>query len=132
KSAVEKENYLVTFDANYGRVVSGKTSQIVKAGESAVAPVVERNGYRLVGWSCDFSCINQDTNVVAVWEKIEASSGEENNDNSGFEGSEGTSDSSNISSSLVSGCRANIHNNLFGVFVLAVIFLIKRIKKSAA
>jgi hypothetical protein len=137
KSAVEKESYLVTFDANYGRVVSGKTSQIVKVGEAAVAPVVERNGYQFVGWSCDFSCINQDTSVVAIWERIEDSSSEEQNDSSIFESSlEGGNDNSNTTSSLVSGsassgCSADIQNNIFWLFALAVIVLTKKIKKSA-
>ena len=135
KAAAEKENYLVTFDANYGRVVSGKTSQIVKAGESAVAPVVERNGYQFVGWSCDFSCINQDTNVVAIWEKIEDSSSDEENDSSVFEDldkeSNITSNNNGSSESANSGCSAGLEGSLFALCLLSLAFLIKIIKKSA-
>lgn len=135
KAAAEKESYLVTFDANYGRVVSGKTSQIVKAGESAVAPVVERNGYQFVGWSCDFSCINQDTNVVAIWEKIEDSSSAEENDSSVFEDldkeSNITSNNNGSSANTNSGCSAGLEGSLFGLCLLSLAFLTKIIKKSA-
>lgn len=68
---VERESFLVTFDSNYGTVVSGKTSQTVNKGQSAVAPEVEREGYEFVGWDVDFSCITQDLSVTAIWRKKE-------------------------------------------------------------
>ena len=137
RAASEKENYLVTFDANYGRVVSGKTSQIIKAGESAEAPIVERTGYRFVGWSCDFSCINQDTSVVAIWEKIEDLSSEESVDSSINQDSEEKNNGDNSNSSAVGGnmasggCTANFQSNVFLLLVLSLMCLTKIIKKSA-
>lgn len=136
-AALKKENYLVTFDANYGRVVSGKTSQIIKAGESAEAPIVERTGYRFVGWSCDFSCINQDTSVVAIWEKIEDLSSEESVDSSINQDSEEKNNDDNSNSSAVGGnmssggCAANFQSNVFLLLVLSLMCLTKIIKKSA-
>lgn len=126
KSASEQDSFLVTFDANYGRVVSGSTSQIVKKGQSAVAPTVERNGYRFVGWSCDFSNVTQNLSVVALWEKIEESSGEEDSgsfSDSIFENSQNSEQSPGVSSS--SGCASSVHSSFLPMLALIVILILK-------
>lgn len=43
----------------------------VKAGESATAPLIApRQGYKFKGWDKDFSEINEDEKVYAVWERL--------------------------------------------------------------
>lgn len=69
---VERDSFLVVFDGNYGTLVEGSTSQIIKKGESAVAPTFTRKGYVFVGWDVDFSVVTQDLNVMAIWRKEEA------------------------------------------------------------
>lgn len=60
--------YTVTFDANGGIVKSGNAVQIVEYGKSAVAPVVEREGYTFKGWDKVFNNITNDLTVIALWE----------------------------------------------------------------
>ena len=118
-NAQNREKFLVTFDGNYGELVSGESSQIVKRGESAIAPVFERAGYIFVGWDKDFSCITQDTAVTAIWQKSEivnpseSSSEEEQNS----ETDEVTSKSCNMSLSVGSPA----------IFALAIFVILKKI-----
>ena len=148
KSAANQDYYLVTFDANHGSVVSGNTSQVIKAGSGAVAPVVERKGYKFVGWSCDFSNVTQNLEVVAVWEKVEIAlpddgeNGEIDSSNNGE-----SSDLQNSSSSISSleqgssesvsttkkdgdGCSLSVQTGTVLLLALALIILLK-IRKSA-
>lgn len=96
----KRDKFLVTFDANYGKVISGSTSQTVNKGESAIAPNVERQGYEFVGWDVDFSCVTEDLAVTAVWKKIEAED----------------SSIGNISSDggdVTQGCDATLNSNFY-------------------
>ncbi len=47
-------------------------SQIVKAGESAIAPEApQREGYEFLGWDKEFSNITEDTTVTATYKKVQ-------------------------------------------------------------
>ena len=135
-NSMVQDSYLVTFDANYGRVVSGNSSQVVKRGETAVAPVVERNGYRFIGWSCDFSNVTENLSVVALWEKIEETSSDEEVDDSSFNKEDESE--SGIASSLqsppagvnVTGCNASIQSDYLVLLSFAVIFILIKWSKS--
>lgn len=61
--------YTVSFDLNGGKLVSGETEQIVKAGEAAEAPEAE-NGCLRLSWDRAFDNISSDTVVTAVWDKV--------------------------------------------------------------
>ena len=58
--------YTVTFNPNGGNLVSGEVTQTVPAGGNASAPTLE-NGKKTLSWDGDFTNINADTVVTAVW-----------------------------------------------------------------
>ena len=62
--------YTVTF-LNDGEICK---SQNVRYGESASAPVITRDGYRL-SWDCSFTNVTGNLLVNAVWTKLEDSNG---------------------------------------------------------
>ena len=62
--------YEVRFELNGGIYVSGQLLQHVEAGSAAEAPVVEREGYRLSGWSESFEAVNDNLVVLPLWEKL--------------------------------------------------------------
>ncbi len=68
-------SYNVIFDLNGGTLISGETAQTVRSGQAAVAPVAE-NGNRILSWDTDFSNVQSDMVVTAVWTKQEMSSAE--------------------------------------------------------
>lgn len=129
-----QDSYLVTFDANHGRIVSGKSSQVVKRGESAIAPTVERNGYRFIGWSCDFSNVTQNLSVVALWEKIEeeSSSADEVIDSSFSEDEDSeavSSSQSSPSNANGTGCASIVYSNCLPLLALIAILIIMQWRK---
>lgn len=65
-----QKEYTVRFDAGKGEIISGKISQTVVAGESAQAPEVERDGYALSGWDTDFSNVQSNLEVCALWVRL--------------------------------------------------------------
>lgn len=68
-SGCTRRTYTVTFDPNGGEVLSGRRVQKVAPGESAEAPTVYRRGLP-VKWDRDFSAVNENMTVTAVWEDI--------------------------------------------------------------
>jgi len=63
--------YTVTFDTNGGmRTGGGELRQKVESGGSAVAPIVEKTGYRFVSWNDVTTPITSDKTLSAIWEKI--------------------------------------------------------------
>jgi hypothetical protein len=73
KAVWEPETFEVEFDLNGGTLVSGSLTQEVAEGDSAVAPQAE-NGFNSLTWDTDFSSIDSDTKVTAIWEKVELTS----------------------------------------------------------
>jgi len=69
-SAIWEKVHTVVFNPAGGTVVSGETEQIVSNGGSAVAPVLEREGYVFDGWDGDFQEITSATTVTARWLKL--------------------------------------------------------------
>ena len=67
------KTYTVVFDLNGGELVSGETTQSVKEGESAVAPVAQLEGSEL-SWDQDFSKVTQDMTITAQWTRLEMNS----------------------------------------------------------
>ena len=67
------KTYTVVFDLNGGELVSGETTQSVKEGESATAPVAQLEGSQL-SWDQDFSNVTQDMTVTAQWTRLEMNS----------------------------------------------------------
>lgn len=60
------KNYKVTFNANGGTLISGEIEQIIKAGLSATAPVLEKEGHTL-SWDVSFDNVNEELIINAVW-----------------------------------------------------------------
>lgn len=64
-------NYIATIRTYAVRFFNGNTqvgnTQYVAYGMSATPPVVEKEGYRLDGWSADYTNITGDTDCYAVW-----------------------------------------------------------------
>lgn len=69
-TACGQKEYTVRFDAGKGEIVSGKISQTVRAGESAKAPEVEREGYVLSGWDTDYTDVQENLEVSALWARL--------------------------------------------------------------
>ena len=67
-NAIWTTRYTVIFNPNGGRVVSGSLSQQVNEGESAEAPVIEKDGAEYV-WDADFSDVHGDLSINAVWKE---------------------------------------------------------------
>ena len=63
------ETFVVTFNGNGGRLVSGKETQVVIKGESAVAPTYKKEGYKLTRFDVDFSNVTSDITATAQWEE---------------------------------------------------------------
>ncbi|MBR4544633.1 MAG: trypsin-like peptidase domain-containing protein [Oscillibacter sp.] len=61
--------YEVRYDPNGGTKVSGELLQQVKHGQSATPPIVEREGYYLVGWDHEASNVTGNMVIAAEWEK---------------------------------------------------------------
>ena len=66
-------SYNVIFDLNGGTLISGETAQTVRSGQSAVPPVAE-NGNRILSWDTDYTNVQGDMIVTAVWTKQEMNS----------------------------------------------------------
>lgn len=66
KEILESDTFLVSFDLDGGEMTEGELSQVVKYGESAVAPVAVKTGHSL-SWDKDFSNIKEVLSVKAVW-----------------------------------------------------------------
>lgn len=110
-----RTKFLVTFDVNYGTVISGSTSQTVNKNQSAVAPEVERKGYEFIGWDIDFSCVTEDLSVTALWKKEEVKNSVDD-------------DISNNVGNVAHGCSSAIDNG-FCLATLVFIGLFMIIKK---
>ncbi|MCR5090520.1 MAG: trypsin-like peptidase domain-containing protein [Oscillospiraceae bacterium] len=59
--------YEVHFEMNGGTLVSGSVFQLVSEGETAEAPVIERDGYLFDGWTESFDNVTQNMVPVAMW-----------------------------------------------------------------
>lgn len=69
-----KALHKVTFDLNGGATYdTNLLSQLVKDGEAAVLPVVQRKRYNFVKWDKDVSNVKRNTTVKAVWERAKLS-----------------------------------------------------------
>ncbi len=62
--------YIVTFDTNGGTASGAELVQSVKAGESAKAPEVSREGYVFKGWEGSYTNLTADAKVKAKWTQI--------------------------------------------------------------
>ncbi len=64
--------YLVTFDPDGGTSSGTELTQSVKAGESAKAPEVKKDGYIFKGWDGSYSDLIGDVKVKATWAEMHA------------------------------------------------------------
>ena len=64
------KSYQVTFDPGGGSVVSGIAVQSVPAGEDAVPPEVEREGYAFAGWEGEYTSVNGERLITAQWDRL--------------------------------------------------------------
>ena len=64
------ESYKVHFVLGGGELVSGEALQVVEAGGSAVAPVVERDRYQFDGWDKEFDSVTENLVVTAQWTRL--------------------------------------------------------------
>ena len=63
-----RDEYIVTFNGNGGRLVSGKSTQKIRYGGNAVAPTFEKEGHTFEGFSrYDFTNISESFVVAANW-----------------------------------------------------------------
>ena len=62
--------YEVRFELNGGELVSGKLLQQVKAGESAEAPEVKREGYAFDGWNENIRDVQGNLIAAAMWKRL--------------------------------------------------------------
>lgn len=62
--------YKVSFESD-GKVIK---EEIVEEGKSAIAPEVEKIGFKLIGWDKEFNNITSDLTVNAIWERLMGSS----------------------------------------------------------
>ncbi len=62
--------YEVRFELNGGSLVSGHLLQHVTEGAAAEAPVLEREGYVLDGWSESFDAVTENVVAAAMWAKL--------------------------------------------------------------
>lgn len=62
------QNHTVIFNGNGGTLISGEEIQTVDHGGFAIAPVYEKEGFLLSGWSEDINNITEDLNVSAIWQ----------------------------------------------------------------
>jgi hypothetical protein len=63
--------YAVKFNLDGGtRTGGGNETQYILKGKEAVAPTVERSGYKFLGWDKIFNEITEDITVNALWEEI--------------------------------------------------------------
>ena len=62
-----RDTYTVTFDGNGGTLVSGNTTQTIKYGGSAVAPIFEKLGYTFSGWDMTFSSVDCSMTITGLW-----------------------------------------------------------------
>lgn len=61
---------IVEFRLNGGTYLGGANlEQHLNEGSDAVAPLVEKSGYTLVGWDTDFTNVTQNLVVTAIWEE---------------------------------------------------------------
>lgn len=63
-------SYTVNFDLAGGNLDSGEIQQLVYYGDSAVAPIVSRAGYRFNGWSMSVNNITASVVITASWTPI--------------------------------------------------------------
>lgn len=61
-----QNTYGVTFDLQGGTLISGDLMQIVAHGQSAIAPIAEKDGYAL-SWNTSFDYVTSMLIVRAVW-----------------------------------------------------------------
>ncbi len=66
--AAEPAVYEVRFELNGGILISGRLLQQVTEGESAEAPVVEREGYAFAGWNEELGPITGNVIAAALWD----------------------------------------------------------------
>lgn len=62
----ERERYVVRFNIGEGILLSGDLVQNIKYGDSAIAPVVYREGYTY-SWDTEFDCVTGNITVEALW-----------------------------------------------------------------
>lgn len=60
----------VTFDPNGATVVQGELKQKLKDGEKATPPVLEKEGFGLVGWDGNYETPEDDITVKAIWKPL--------------------------------------------------------------
>lgn len=65
-----KPEYEVAFDPAGGTLVSGELSQFVEKGNDAEAPTVKREGYEFAGWEGDFTDVQDNLEIKALWTKL--------------------------------------------------------------
>ena len=68
---ISVDTYTVTFIGNGGTLISGDEFQTVESGQSAIAPIYEREGYLFVDWDVPFDNVTSDLVVEAQWILIE-------------------------------------------------------------
>ena len=64
------ERFIVTFDPNGGVLAAGDLEQLVRHGNSAIPPIVERENYIFIGWdpAGGYNSVTGDITITAIWE----------------------------------------------------------------
>ena len=58
---------VVLFDVEESYLISGELEQVVNYNEGAIAPIVEKEGYSLTGWSEQFNAVKEDLIIFPEW-----------------------------------------------------------------
>ncbi len=67
----QNKKFKVNFDLDGGTLISGSLEQIVESSEELEAPICEKEGFVLTGWSEDLATITKKTTVKALWDDVE-------------------------------------------------------------
>lgn len=63
-------SYEIRYELNGGTLVSGELLQVVKEGEDAVEPEVERDGFMFTAWNSPSTNVTSDQVIIAQWKRL--------------------------------------------------------------
>ncbi|MDY0063990.1 MAG: leucine-rich repeat protein [Bacilli bacterium] len=67
-TALWKEVFTVVFNPNSGTLISGDLSQSILYDDSAIAPILEKDGFIFAGWDQSLENITKNTEFTAQWQ----------------------------------------------------------------